>query len=70
MNFLFAAVIGYLIGSVPFAYVIGKAFYHTDVRQHGSGNLGGSNTGRGRDCGSSITSAFGNTLLPSCFVLY
>lgn len=46
MEFLFIGLIGYLIGSVPFAYVIGKAFYGTDVRQHGSGNLGGSNTGR------------------------
>ena len=46
MELLLAALVGYLIGSVPFAYVIGKVFYHTDVRQHGSGNLGGSNTGR------------------------
>ena len=46
MELLFVSLIGYLIGSVPFADVIGKAFYHTDVRQHGSGNLGGSNTGR------------------------
>ena len=46
MELILISVIGYLIGSVPFAYVIGKIFYHTDVRQHGSGNLGGSNTGR------------------------
>ena len=46
MELLPAALIGYLIGSVPFAYVIGRLFYRTDVRQHGSGNLGGSNTGR------------------------
>ena len=46
MELLLVSLIGYLIGSVPFAYAIGKAFYHTDVRQHGSGNLGGSNTGR------------------------
>lgn len=46
MEFLIVFLISYLIGSVPFAYVIGKLFYHTDVRQHGSGNLGGSNTGR------------------------
>ena len=46
MEFLFIGLMGYLIGSVPFAYVIGKVFYGTDVRQHGSGNLGGSNTGR------------------------
>ena len=46
MELLLVFLVGYGIGSVPFAYVIGKFFYHTDVRQHGSGNLGGSNTGR------------------------
>ncbi len=39
-------LLGYLLGSIPFALVIGKVFYKTDVRQFGSGNLGGSNTGR------------------------
>lgn len=38
--------IGYLLGSIPFALVIGKLFYHTDVREFGSGNLGGTNAGR------------------------
>ena len=46
MELFLVSLIGYLIGSVPFAYVIGKVFYHTDVRQHGSGNLGGSNISR------------------------
>ncbi len=46
MKMLVLAIIGYLIGSIPFALVIGKVFYKTDVRQHGSGNLGGGNTGR------------------------
>ena len=46
MELFLTALLGYLIGSVPFAYVIGKVFYGTDVRQHGSGNPGGSNTGR------------------------
>ena len=46
MELLLVSVIGYLIGAIPFAYIIGKAFYNTDVREKGSGNLGGSNTGR------------------------
>ena len=46
MELFLISLVGYLIGSVPFAYVIGKVFYRVDVRQHGSGNLGGSNTGR------------------------
>lgn len=46
MELMFIMLAGYLVGSVPFALVVGKVFYKTDVRQHGSGNLGGGNTGR------------------------
>lgn len=46
MQFFILIIIGYLLGSIPFALVIGKVFYHTDVRNFGSGNLGGTNTGR------------------------
>lgn len=37
---------GYLLGSLSFALIIGKVFYHVDIRELGSGNLGGSNAGR------------------------
>lgn len=43
---LLCLVVGYLLGSIPFALVIGKVFYKTDVRNYGSGNLGGTNAGR------------------------
>ncbi len=49
MNYLIyilLIIMGYLYGSVPFALVIGKLFYNTDVRNSGSGNLGGTNAGR------------------------
>ena len=46
MKLALVMVLGYLIGSIPFALVIGKVFYNNDVRQYGSGNLGGGNTGR------------------------
>ena len=46
MKLILIIVLGYLIGSVPFALVIGKVFFHKDIRQYGSGNLGGSNAGR------------------------
>ena len=39
-------LLGYFYGSIPFALVIGKVFYNTDVRESGSGNLGGTNAGR------------------------
>lgn len=44
---IFAAImIGYFLGSIPFALVIGKLFYQTDIRNYGSKNLGGGNAGR------------------------
>jgi acyl phosphate:glycerol-3-phosphate acyltransferase len=39
-------VLAYLIGSIPTAVWIGKFFYKTDVREHGSKNAGATNTFR------------------------
>lgn len=36
----------YLIGSIPFGYVVGKAFGRIDIREHGSCNIGATNVGR------------------------
>ena len=41
-----AVLCAYLLGSIPPALWIGKIFYKTDIRQHGSGNLGGTNSFR------------------------
>lgn len=52
-----AIVCAYLIGSIPSALWIGKLFYKTDIREHGSGNLGGTNTFRvlGKKAGFFVT---------------
>ncbi len=34
----------YLLGSVPTSVWVGKWFYHIDIREHGSGNAGATNT--------------------------
>jgi glycerol-3-phosphate acyltransferase PlsY len=39
-----AAVLAYLLGSIPSAVWIGKRFHNIDVREHGSGNAGTTNT--------------------------
>ncbi len=46
MNVILWLLIGYLIGSIPWGLVIGKVFFHKDIRNYGSGNLGGTNAGR------------------------
>ncbi|HET9030674.1 MAG TPA: glycerol-3-phosphate 1-O-acyltransferase PlsY [Candidatus Aquilonibacter sp.] len=40
---LLTAVGSFLIGSIPFGYVIGRFFYRTDIRKSGSGNIGAMN---------------------------
>lgn len=56
MKTILCILLGYLLGSLPFALIIGKVFYHTDIRQYGSGNLGGTNAGRvlGKKAGISV----------------
>lgn len=53
---LLVYAIAYLFGSIPFALIIGKVFYNTDIRTSGSGNLGGTNAGRvlGKAAGVSV----------------
>lgn len=43
---LVVAAFSYLIGAIPFALLIGKWFFATDVRTAGSGNLGATNVMR------------------------
>ncbi|WP_205516577.1 glycerol-3-phosphate 1-O-acyltransferase PlsY [Paenibacillus sp. SYP-B3998] len=37
-------VVGYLLGSISFSYLFGKWFKGIDIRKHGSGNAGATNT--------------------------
>ena len=56
MIYAISIILGYLLGSIPFALVIGLVFYKTDIRKHGSGNLGGTNAGRvlGKKAGAAV----------------
>jgi glycerol-3-phosphate acyltransferase PlsY len=38
-----AFVVAFLIGSIPFGYLIGRLVYGIDIRAHGSGNIGAMN---------------------------
>jgi acyl phosphate:glycerol-3-phosphate acyltransferase len=52
-------IIAYLLGSIPSGLIVGKVFYGIDIREHGSGNLGGTNTFRtlGKKAGLAVTLA-------------
>lgn len=38
--------LSFLVGSIPNGYWIGKIFFKTDLREHGSHNIGATNAGR------------------------
>jgi len=40
------AVVSYLLGSIPFGYLLVRIFHGEDVRQSGSGNIGATNVSR------------------------
>ncbi|GAA3629927.1 glycerol-3-phosphate 1-O-acyltransferase PlsY [Lactobacillus hamsteri] len=39
-------ILAYLIGSFPTGVIVGKLFFHKDIRKYGSGNIGTTNTFR------------------------
>lgn len=59
MDYVLYAIIAYLLGSIPFALIVGKVGYKIDIREHGSGNLGATNAFRvlGKRAGAVVVSA-------------
>ena len=45
-EYLLTAVIAYLVGSIPSGLILGKLFWHTDLRKYGSHNIGATNAWR------------------------
>ncbi|MBU5466671.1 glycerol-3-phosphate 1-O-acyltransferase PlsY [Virgibacillus sp. MSJ-26] len=75
MEFFILALLAYLLGSIPSALLVGKIGFKLDIREHGSGNMGATNTFRvlGIKAGSIVTLAdilkgTAATLLP--FILF
>ncbi len=46
MSVWIAIVLAYLLGAVPFSYIVGRRVRGIDLREHGSGNLGATNVYR------------------------
>jgi glycerol-3-phosphate acyltransferase PlsY len=43
---LVAQILAFLVGGIPFGYLIARARAGIDIREHGSGNIGATNCGR------------------------
>src|SRR5437764_15438576 len=59
VQIILVLILAYLLGSIPSGLIVGKTFYKVDIREHGSGNLGGTNTFRtlGVKAGLAVTLA-------------
>ncbi len=44
VKFILAMLVSYLLGSINFSIVVSKFFLHDDIRRHGSGNAGATNS--------------------------
>lgn len=58
--FVLTALAGYLLGSVVFGVLISKAFFHDDVRTHGSGSAGMTNMLRNYGKAAAAATAVGD----------
>ena len=45
-DYLLMSVLSYLVGSIPSGLILGKLFWHTDLRKYGSHNIGATNAWR------------------------
>jgi glycerol-3-phosphate acyltransferase PlsY len=66
--YFIAAVVGYLLGSIPFGYILVRAFTKQDIRSIGSGNIGATNVARMGSKGLSATTFVLDTLKGSLAV--
>lgn len=60
MNLLVYAVLGYLLGSVPFAVLVSRAFRLADPRSFGSGNPGATNVLRSGNKAAALLTLLGD----------
>jgi glycerol-3-phosphate acyltransferase PlsY len=60
MNLLVSAVAGYLLGSVPFAVIVSRAFGLADPRSFGSGNPGATNVLRSGNKAAALLTLLGD----------
>lgn len=53
-DYILTAILAYLIGSIPSGLILGKLFWHKDLREHGSHNIGATNAWRTLGKGAGI----------------
>ena len=65
---LVAALIGYLLGAIPFGFIFVKATKHVDLRDFGSGRTGGTNAFRAAGVPTGVLTSIFDVLKGACAV--
>jgi glycerol-3-phosphate acyltransferase PlsY len=52
MSYLISLILGFLVGSIPWGYLLARVFKKIDIREHGSRNIGATNVWR--ICGKAL----------------
>jgi acyl phosphate:glycerol-3-phosphate acyltransferase len=58
VHYTFIILISYLLGSIPFGYLLVRLFRGQDIRQSGSGNIGATNVARSGAMGLGVLTLF------------
>lgn len=61
LDYLLAALFGYLVGAIPFGYLVVKLFTGKDIRHFGSGRTGGTNAIRAAGPIAGLLTGIGDT---------
>src|SRR5450759_3819331 len=61
-RWLAAALGGYLLGSIPFGFIIVAVLHERDIRDSGSGRTGGTNAMRASGMGAATVTVLGDLL--------
>ncbi|MDP9267638.1 MAG: glycerol-3-phosphate 1-O-acyltransferase PlsY [Acidobacteriota bacterium] len=57
-TYIIIALVSYLLGSIPFGYLLVRLFLQQDIRETGSGNIGATNVARSGAKGLAIATLF------------
>src|SRR5215813_10347773 len=68
--YIIVAAVAYLLGSIPFGYLLVKVFRGQDIRQSGSGNIGATNVARSGAKGLGIATLVLDALKGAAAVLF